>query len=162
MFRSTLASGLALAVAGTSPALAQATRDETVQRIGTGAIIRIIENNSFHRCAASFGPDASMLRFAFQRDRVYTVSVPAAPTARPPIRLAMQLNPGGRRVINGTQNHARAWGAVDAATVNAILEHRGAFVVELGANRYSWDLGASTQAIFEAIETCTNRAMGWR
>lgn len=164
MKRMSRAAGAALAFACLSigPAAAQSYREEPVSRIGSGTILRIIDNNQFNRCAASFGPNASMLRIAFNKDRLYQISVPAAPTARPPIQLAIQLNPGGRRVINGTQNHARAAGNLDSATTNAILEHRGPFVVGLGGNRYEWNLGAPMPAIFEALENCTNRASGWR
>ena len=153
---------MGLACISAAPAAAQDYRQENAGRAGNAAVIRIFEGGSFNRCAAHIGGDGNMLRIAFTKERVYTLSVPSTPTARAPHVLTLLLNPGGRRGLPGATGGTRAWATVDLQTIEAMMGARGPIVVEYGRNRYSWDLGAPVATVLQAVETCTNRAVGWR
>lgn len=56
----------------------------------------------------------------------------------------------------------RAWRMLDQQVVQRMMDFRGPLIVRAAATRYHWDMGTSMENVLVAIESCTNRAMGWR
>jgi len=162
--------GLAVLVAGviaaTSLGTAQAqNRNEAAGRVGNGEVIRIFEKGSFSRCSAVFyDGERAMLRIAFNADRAYGLSIPEI-QVQPRLPLTISVSSPGSGVYtadaDGNQG-GRAWRPLDTQTVARMMGFRGPLIVHAGHKRFQWNLGASMENVFVAIESCTNRATGWR
>ena len=144
-----------------TPAAAQ-YREEQAGRVGSGTVLRIFENNRFHRCAASFN-NPQMLRIAFTASRRYAMSVPAvnAPPGRP-LLISVTSTGAPSFSMSAQTNGQRTSTDLDMPTVEAMMRFRGPLIVEAGARRFQWSLGASVENVMIAIENCTNRAQGGR
>ncbi|WP_439548455.1 hypothetical protein [Falsiroseomonas sp.] len=152
---------LAFLLGAAASAAAQNHRQQLVGRTGHAAIIRVFENGTFQRCAASNGNAAALLRIAFTRDRAFSISVPATPPLQAPHVLTV-FTAAGRRDLAGAASGDRAWAELDPRTADALMASTGPLVIQFGRHRYSWDAGMPMRDIMLALEACTHRALGLR
>lgn len=150
---------IAAFVSAAYPALAQ-HRSMTQSKAGPFAIDYITEGGKFDRCAATLSPGPNMLRIAYTRNLVYSISVPGVPV--PAKTMDFHLNGEVFTVTPQTDpKRARAWAAVDTTLIGALMNVRDTIFIDLGAKSYSWPIGRTNlEDVFVALENCTHTAMG--
>lgn len=141
----------------TSTASAQ-WHEQQVGKVGTFTILKISQGGKFHRCAASKGSGASMLRIAFTADREHFMSVPGVDgSGKTPLRIRFDGKPPIQIVPNAADKN-RASVPLDYATVDRFLSAKR-LEVALAGNTYTWDLsGQSMEAVLQAVANCTSNA----
>lgn len=141
------------------PAQAQ-HRSMTQTKAGPFAIDYITEGGKFDRCAATLSPGPNMLRIAYTKNLVYSISVPGVPV--PARTMDFHLNGEVFTVTPQTDpNRVRAWAAVDTTLIGAMMNVRDTINIDLGAKSYSWPIGRTNlEDVFVALENCTHTAMG--
>lgn len=146
-------------LATTVPAVAQ-HRSMTQTKAGPFAIDYITEGGKFDRCAATLSPGPNMLRIAYTRNLIYSISVPGVPV--PARTMDFHLNGEVFTVTPQTDaKRVRAWATVDTTLVGALMNVRNTIDIDLGAKSYSWPIGRTNlEDVFVALENCTHTAMG--
>lgn len=131
--------------------------EQQVGKVGTFTILKISQGGKFHRCAASKGSGASMLRIAFTADREHFMSVPGVDgSGKTPLRIRFDGKPPIQIVPNAADKN-RASVPLDYATVDRFMAKR--LEVSLAGNTYTWDLsGQSMEAVLQAVANCTSSA----
>ena len=146
-------------IAAASPIQAQ-HRSMAQSRSGPFTIDYITEGGKFDRCAATLSPGPNMLRIAYTRNLVYSISVPGVPV--PARTMDFHLNGEVFTVTPQTDpKRVRAWAAVDTTLVGALMNVRNTINIDLGNKNYSWPIGRTNlEDVFVALENCTHTAMG--
>ncbi len=129
-------------------------------KVGPFTIDYITEKGKFDRCAATLSPGPNMLRIAYTRALVYSISVPGVPV---PAR-TIDFHFGGE-TFSATPatdpKRIRAWAAVDPTVINALMTVQGTIDITLGSKAYSWPIGRTKmEDVMVALENCTHKAMG--
>lgn len=150
---------IAAALAAPGPAAAQ-HRSMTQTKAGPFLIDYITEGGKFDRCAATLSPGPNMLRIAYTKDLVYSISVPGVPV--PAKTMDFHLNGEVFTVKPQTDpKRVRAWSAVDTVLIGAFMNVRNTIDIDLGAKSYSWPIGRTNmETVFVALENCTHTALG--
>lgn len=132
--------------------------EQQVGKVGTFTILKISQGGKFHRCAASKGSGASMLRIAFTADREHFMSVPGVDgSGKTPLRIRFDGKPPIQIVPNAADKN-RASVPLDYATVDRFMAAKR-LEVALAGNTYTWDLsGQSMEAVLQAVANCTSSA----
>jgi len=149
----TLGLGLALAAG----AFAQSQK---VAQSGPFAIDKISEKGRFDRCAATLQPGPNMLRIAWNKDHVYTISVPASKLITG--RLKMTFKSGARDLsYNALTDGSRTWATIDTPGIEAIMSTKGTIRININQTPYSWPIGRTNmEDVLSAVEDCTWKAHG--
>lgn len=129
-------------------------------RVGPFTIDYITEKGKFDRCAATLSPGPNMLRIAYTRGLVYSISVPGLPVPAKTIDFHF-----GGETFSATPStdpkRIRAWAAVDPTAINALMTVQGTIDITLGSKAYSWPIGRTKmEDVMVALENCTHKAMG--
>ena len=149
-----------LATLAAQPALAQ-HKTTKVGQAGPFIIDRIDENGAFDRCAATLQPGPNMLRISWNKDRVYSMSVPPGPVAKGPLILTIDMGKAGSWSEPAVTNGERAWATLSLATVEKLMAVGNKIVVSLGSKRYEWTIGKTPMTdVFVAMENCVHKAQG--
>lgn len=132
--------------------------EQQIGKVGTFTILKISQGGKFHRCAASKGSGASMLRIAFTADRQHFMSVPGVDgSGKTPLRIRFDGKPPIQIVPNAADKN-RASVPLDYGTVDRFIAAKR-LEVSLAGNTYSWDLsGQSMEAVLQAVANCTSNA----
>lgn len=149
----------AVLIAAAVPAVAQ-HRSMTQSKAGPFAIDYITEGGKFDRCAATLSPGPNMLRIAYTRNLIYSISVPGVPV--PARTMDFHLNGEVFTVTPQTDpKRVRAWATVDTVLIGALMNVRGSIDIDLGGKSYSWPIGRTNmETVMVALENCTHTAMG--
>lgn len=129
-------------------------------KVGPFTIDYITEKGKFDRCAATLSPGPNMLRIAYTKGLVYSISVPGVPVPAKTIDFHF-----GGETFSATPStdpkRIRAWAAVDPTAINALMTVQGTIDITLGSKAYSWPIGRTKmEDVMVALENCTHKAMG--
>jgi len=149
---------IAVSIVFVSSAASAQWHEQQVGKVGTFTILKISQGGKFHRCAASKGSGASMLRIAFTADRQHFMSVPGVDgSGKTPLRIRFDGKPPIQIVPNAADKN-RASVPLDYGTVDRFIAAKR-LEVSLAGNTYSWDLsGQSMEAVLQAVANCTSNA----
>ena len=131
--------------------------EQQVGKVGSFTILKISQGGKFHRCAASKGSGASMLRIAFTADREHFMSVPGVEgSGKTPLLIRFDGKPPIQIAPNAADKN-RASVPLDYATVDRFMAAKR-LEVALAGNTYTWDLsGQSMEAVLQAVANCTSK-----
>lgn len=129
-------------------------------KVGPFTIDYITEKGKFDRCAATLSPGPNMLRIAYTKGLIYSISVPGVPVPAKTIDFHF-----GGETFSATPatdpKRIRAWAAADPTAINALMSVQGAINITLGSKAYSWPIGRTKmEDVLVALENCTHKAMG--
>ena len=149
--------GSAALVSAATPVFAQYSAAK-VGQVGPFIIERINEAGKFERCAASLQPGANMLRISWDKNRVYSISVPPVSVPRGPLILTIETDKAGNWSQEALTNGQRAWAVLPNPTVEKLMSVRQKIVVRIGDKRFEWAIGnTSMEDVFVAIEACLRK-----
>ena len=137
-------------------------KDVKVGQVGPFTIHSISEKGKFNRCAATMDPGPKMLRIAWNREHIYTVSVPTAPKdPKKPYTMTINFGKNGFYKAEAKADGNRSWVAVDIKSVEQLMKVRNQFVVDLGPAHYVWNIGnVPMEDVLAKVEDCVFKAAG--
>lgn len=141
-------------------AMATWGKDTKVGQAGSFTILRIDDDKGkFDRCAAHLNAGPGVFRLAWNRDRLYTISVPSIPN--PPagqFRLTLDL-PGGSVSEPAKIVAERTFAIFDGGTIEKLMGVREKIAMTLGTKRYEWTIGnTKMDRVVAALESCMDKA----
>lgn len=136
-----------------------AAKDTKVGQAGVFAIVRIDDDKGkFDRCVAHLNAGPGMFRLAWNRDRIYTISIPSIPNPPSPLRLTLEL-PGGSVSEPAKIAGERTFAVFDGGTIERLMGVREKIAMTLGTKRYEWTIGNTKMPqVVAGIEACMDKA----
>jgi len=135
-------------------------QSQKVGQSGPFAIDKVMEKGKFDRCAATLQPGPNMLRIAWNKDHVYTVSVPGAKGMTGKLRMVFK-NGAREFSYNAATDGARTWAVIDNPGIEAIMATKGTIRISINEAVYSWPIGRTNmEDVLTAVEDCTWKAHG--
>ena len=132
-------------------------KEDKVGKAGPFTIIRIFDDGKFSRCAATMGPNKSMLRIAWTKNHVYSISVPGVKNVNPLI-MSIEM-PSGTLSFDAVTNGKRSWAPIDQTSIESFMDIRGKVAISVGESNFAWKIGKISMVdVLVAVENCVHSA----
>jgi hypothetical protein len=156
MSLSRLALILSLLITPVLSATTAQAEEKKVGRVGDFDIVAIFDKGKFDRCAASSKNGTGMLRLAFTKRHVYSLSIPGVKNSGKQI-ISLTFDNGATLSYEATgANDSRAWVALDDQSTQAFLNAKESLDIDFAGQHFSWLLYNQTmEDMFITIENCT-------
>ena len=137
----------------TATAMAQ---DVKIEQVGVFSLHKTWTNGKFFRCALTLEPGPSMLRIFWNKDHVYSISVPPAPKGPGALMMRIPMGKAGSYSFDAKTDGKRGWANIDAESIGKFMDLKKQIVIDIGGAHYDWRIGATK------LEDCVHKGTGGR